>query len=136
MGSIATNKNQVTLYYNSNNSIGKQSLAYLNSSLRSINSIDISKTKVTGKQWLEITSNLNVSLTDLVNQTHPDFKSEYENVNDLSREDWIKILQNKPQVLSYPILIVNKSYHLIETPSKIAKLLESEEKSQDARSKE
>jgi len=135
MGSIATNKNQVTLYYNSGNSIGKQALAYLKSSLRSTRSIDISKTKISGTQWLEIVDKLNLSLADLINQSHPDFKSEYEDITKLSTEDWIKIIQCKPQVLNYPILIVGNTYYRIKTPSQITKLLESEGKSQDARSK-
>ena len=58
MGVIATNKNQNILIYSSDNSIGKQAIAYLEDSKNKVFTIDVTKTKVSGTQWLEIFQNL------------------------------------------------------------------------------
>ena len=68
MGIIATNKNQNILFYNSNNSIGKQCLAYTEDSKNDVLTIDVSKTKVADTQWVEICDKLNLKLEDLVNK--------------------------------------------------------------------
>jgi len=136
MGTIATDNNQLTLYYHSKSSLGKQTLAYIKTTSGKINAVDLFETKLTGTQWVDIAKKLNSNLSDLVAQNHPDFKLYYNISNDLSSDDWIKVLQKHPIVLRCPILINGENYHLIETPSKIAKILESEGFSQDARSLE
>ena len=135
MSTIAKDDRQLTLYYHSESSLGKQALAYLNASDRDINPIDISKTKVTGTQWVDIAKNLNMPLSELIDQDHPDFESNYDSPNNLSTDDWIKVIQNSPIALRYPILINGQKYNIIETPSEISKLLEIEDVSQDARSR-
>lgn len=134
MGNITTHNRQNTLFFHSESSLGKQSLAYLKSSDFDIRIIDISETKVTGTQWAEIAEKLNMNLSDLVAKDHPDFKSNYDTSTKLSSDDWIKVLQKHPKVLCCPVLINGENYHLIQTPSKIAKILEGEESAQDARS--
>ena len=44
------------------NSIGKQALAYLEDSKNKVFTIDVTKTKVSGTQWLEIFQNLSGDL--------------------------------------------------------------------------
>lgn len=68
MGVIAKNDRELKLYYNSETSIGKQTLPYVEASEKEIVTIDISKTKVTGTQWVEIAGNLNLHISQLVNQ--------------------------------------------------------------------
>jgi len=131
MSSIATNKNQVTLYYNSKTSLGKQTLSYVESSEKPLKTIDISKTKVTGTQWSTIADKLNTTIDKLINTAHPDFKNEYDTKPSLSQQDWIKVLIASPQVLKCSILISEKNYYLVETPSMILKLLNVEEKDTD-----
>ncbi|MCX7550092.1 arsenate reductase family protein [Xanthomarina sp. F2636L] len=135
MGTIATDKRKIILYYHSENSLGKQAYGYLQASKKKILAIDISKTKVTGMQWLEISENLHTILSKLVNQDHPNFKDHYDSGITLDKEDWIKVLQNHPETLRCPILIDGNNYHLIETPSEISKHLEKEDTSIDTRSK-
>ncbi|WP_452219638.1 arsenate reductase family protein [Lacinutrix salivirga] len=115
----------IKLYYNSKNSIGKQALAYVNSSKKDILAIDLSKTKLTGTQWIEIAENLGVLLSELVNQEHPNFRENYggEQVN-LNEDDWIKILTNSPETLKGCILMIDNAFYTINTPSAIASYLE------------
>ena len=131
MGSIATDKRQIILYYNSETSLGKQTYAYVQTSNKKILAVDISKTKITGMEWLEISERLNTILSKLVNQEHPDFTKNYTTGISLNKEDWIKVLQNHPETLRCPILANGKVFSLIETPSEVAELLESEEKHED-----
>ncbi|GGG58414.1 arsenate reductase family protein [Bizionia arctica] len=126
MGTIATNQNQVILYYHSETSLGKQAYGFLQATNKKILAIDISKTKVTGMQWLEISENLNTILSKLVNQEHPNFKANFDSGINLDKEDWIKVIQNYPETLRCPILIDGDKYYLIEIPSEISKLLEKE----------
>ena len=52
MGTIATDNREINLYYNAETNKGMQTLAYLESSEKKVLAIDLSKTKVTGTQWL------------------------------------------------------------------------------------
>src|SRR5690606_36296061 len=105
MGTIATNKRENIRYYNSGSTLGKQTMAYVEASDNKVLDIDISKTKVTGTQWLEIADGLHLHISDLVEKKHPAFVKNYgEDKIDLSDEDWIKVLENHPEVVTYPIV--------------------------------
>ncbi|WP_452226050.1 arsenate reductase family protein [Lacinutrix cladophorae] len=129
MGVIATNKREIKLYYNSKTAIGKQTLPYAQASNKKLLAIDLSKTKVTGTQWIEIAENLKMPLADLVHQKHPDFTKNYSEKNiDLNTEDWIKVLQKHPETLKCSILNIGNHYHLLETPSDFIKYMKPDSK--------
>ena len=71
MGVISKNKRKATLYYNSASSIGKQCYGYVQASKKKVLGIDISKTKVTGTQWVELAENLNLKVKDLIGMKNP-----------------------------------------------------------------
>ena len=126
MGVISEDKNQMTLIYNSETSVGKQTLAYANAADKKLRSIDISKTKVTGTQWAEIASQLDVKIADLVDQEHTNFVQNFgDKAALLSSEDWIKVLQNQPEVLSGCIVLNGKDSLIITNPSDLVKHLEN-----------
>ncbi|PIB32377.1 hypothetical protein BFP78_11085 [Gaetbulibacter sp. 5U11] len=123
MGVIATDSNKITFYYNSNSKVDKQTLAYVQDSLKKILTIDVSKTKVSDTQWAEIATKLNLTLADLVNKNHPDFTKNYNSDNVLSEDDWIKVIQNNPDVIANAILVIEDKFYKIETPSQVRQLL-------------
>lgn len=127
MGTIATNKKKLTFYYHPESSIGKQAYVFALASNKKNLAINISKTKITGTQWLEISENLNIILSKLVNQEHPEFTKNYDSGLSLDKNNWIKVLQNHPETLRCPILVDGKNYHLIETPYKVINLFENVE---------
>ena len=127
MGVISKNNRQIKLYYNSETSLGKQTIAYLNASEKKILTIDISKTKVTGTQWLEIVDKLNLHISELVNQKHPDFVKIYGNKEvNLTEDDWLKLIDKNPLVVTYPIVINGTQFLQIKTPSDFSKYLDQE----------
>lgn len=128
MGTIATDKRKITLYYNSATSLGKQVYAYVYALEKNVQTLDISKTKVTGTQWATIAEELNLSISDLVNKEHPDFTNNYETDSNLNSEDWIKILNAHPECLKSSVAIIGKEYFLIETPSDFINLMEPDSK--------
>jgi arsenate reductase-like glutaredoxin family protein len=127
MGVISKDSRQIKLYYNSETSLGKQTLAYVEASDKKILTIDISKTKVTGTQWLEIADKLNVPISALVNQEHPDFVQNYgdKQVN-LEQNDWLKLLEKHPIIIKCPIVINGNQFLQIKNPSDFAKYLDQE----------
>ncbi|VXB45128.1 arsenate reductase family protein [Maribacter litoralis] len=111
MGVIAMDKKQITLYYSSENSIGKQLNAYVESSGKDHLTIDISKTNVTGTQWAELAEGLGKDVSDLVNTDLPDFMETYgENYVDLDNDGWLKILDKNPRFLKNAIVIKGDKY--------------------------
>lgn len=127
MGSIAKDKKQVTLFYSSENSLGKQIYAYVSSSEKSILGVDISKTTVTEKQWAEIAEGLGIKIEELVGTDHPDFKEKYgDDKIDLEANDWFKVLENNPQLLKYPIAINGENYLRLKTSASFKKYMEED----------
>ncbi len=124
MGTFATNKRENILIYNSQTSLGKQTIGFVEASDNKVLEIDISKTKVTGTQWAEIADGLNMHISDLVEKEHPDFVKNYgKGPVELDDEDWIKVLENHPEVVTYPIVIRGGKFLQIKTPSDFARHL-------------
>lgn len=118
MGVIAMDKKQITLYYSSETSLGKQLNAYVESSEKKHLTIDISKTKVTGTQWAELADGLGKQIAALVNNKHPDFKEEYGDSDaNLNDDDWLKVLNKNPSLLKYPILVKSGQYIELKSAS-------------------
>ena len=127
MGTIAKDKNQITLFYSSENSLGKQLSAYVKSSEKKVLTIDISKTKVTSTQWTEIAEGAGVEISDLIGTDHPDFKRKYgEDKMDLDSNDWLKILEKNPQLLKYPVAITGDNYLILETAASFKEHMEND----------
>ncbi|MGN7513296.1 MAG: arsenate reductase family protein [Allomuricauda sp.] len=130
MGVIATNNREINLYYNAETNKGMQTLAYLQSSKNKVLDVDLSKTKVTGTQWTELAKRLGKSIKELINTEHPDFINDYgKNHNLQSDEDWLKVLENNPKVVTQPILVQGDKAVQIDTPSEVMVFLEEEDQS-------
>ncbi|RIV43619.1 hypothetical protein FQ017_12690 [Flagellimonas pelagia] len=127
MGVIATNNRELNLYYNADSSIGMQTLAFVQASKKKVLAVDLSKTKVTGTQWAELADLLGISIKDLINTEHPDFIKLYGKNNDLaSDDDWIKVLQKNPSVVTQPILVNGNRAMQVNTPSDVMVFLDEE----------
>ena len=121
MGEIATSDRQITLYYNSKSSRAKQTLAYARAEGLPMLEIDILRQKLTGTQIAELAGRLGIDVADLVNQEHPAYTSQFE-AHDFSAEDWIKMIQQHPEIMKQPIALRGDITILVETPSDIIKI--------------
>lgn len=127
MGTIATDNREINLYYNAETNKGMQTLAYLESSEKKVLGIDLSKTKVTATQWTELAERLGKPIKELINTQHPDFINDYGKNHKLqSDEDWLKVLENNPKVVTQPILVHSDRAIQIDTPSEVLVFLEEE----------
>lgn len=131
MGVISTDNNEIKLYYHSENSLGKQTNAYVQSGDKKILAIDISQTKVTGTQWIEIARNLGVKVDQLINKEHPDFSQNYDEDANMEEEDWLKILDKMPIVLTYPIAIIGEKFVQLKGPADFVKYMEADSEGLD-----
>lgn len=121
MGEIATSDRLITLYYNSNSSRAKQTLAYAKAEGWPIQEIDLLKTPLTGTQIVELAERLGLKVKDLVNQDHPSYSSKYEH-HDFSTDDWIKLIRRNPGIMKQPIALRGNLTILVETPSDIIRI--------------
>ena len=123
MSIISNHHNKITLIYNSKTSIGKQTLAYANNTRKKLLAIDTSKTTVTSTQWVEIIDKLNVVASKLINTSHPNFVKHYDEKTSLELNDWLKIIEKHPEVITTPIFINGSTYKQISSPSEIVRYL-------------
>jgi arsenate reductase len=121
MGEIATSNWELILFYNPNSVMAKKTLAYAQTDGLPIRDVDILKTPFTGTQLEELAERLHISIENLVNKDHPDFKKRFGNPN-LSDDDWIKVMHKNPEFIKEPIAIRGDKTILVQTPSDIVKI--------------
>lgn len=121
MGEIATSNRQITLYCSPDTHTGKQTLAYAKAEGLPIELVDLSKEKLTGTQIVELSNRLSVELEDLVNQEHPDYKSNFDKHN-FSQDDWITMIQSNPKIMKQPIALRGGKTILVGMPTDISKI--------------
>ncbi|MGB8703472.1 MAG: ArsC/Spx/MgsR family protein [Gillisia sp.] len=121
MGEIATSVREVILFYNPDSILAEKVLAYAKAEGFPLREVDILKTPFTGTQIEELAERLHVSVENLINKAHPDFRRWYKAPN-LSDDDWIKIMKNHPEFIKEPIAIRGDIAILVKTPSDLVKL--------------
>lgn len=103
MGVLAESERQLNFYYYPDHKLSKEALAYAESSDAKLNAVNIKKTKVTGTQWVELAEMLGCKVADFLEKDHPVFKEKFDKNTSLNTEDSVKILQNHPEMLVFPI---------------------------------
>lgn len=121
MGEIATSDRQITLYYSSESSIAKQTLAYAKGEGLALQSIDVLETKLTGTQLTELAQKLNLKVADLVNTEHPTYTEHFDQ-HDFSTDDWITMITKHPSILKGPIALRGDKCILVKTPTDIVNI--------------
>jgi len=125
MGVISKSKNKITLFYNSESSIGKQCYGYVQASEKKVLGVDLSKTKVTGTQWAELAEKLKLNVGDLIDTAHADFIKMYgDKKPNLDVNDWLKVLEKNPKLVQFPILIFGENYYQLKSGADFKKYLE------------
>ncbi len=108
MISLATDLNQIVLFYNSNQKSHRETLAYAASTGKRLLSIDVSKDKVAGTTWTEIADALELRASDLLHTDHSSYVKKYGEHKDIDCNGAIKTLQKDPDMLIFPIAILGE----------------------------
>lgn len=119
MSVLSSDERQLTLIYNSQTSLGKQTLGYVQSSGEKVHTIDISKTKLGDTAWVSIADALGKPLGELFMKKLPELPDV--DTSDFGTEDWLKLLNKNPALLQQPIAINGQKYMQVITPSQTLK---------------
>lgn len=126
MAQIETSNRQITLYCIENSNRAKQTLVYAKTMGVEVLVIDISKTPITGTHIFEIANRLGMEIKDLIYRDNNILNSKSEILHldelNLSSEDWIKMIQNNPEILKQPIAIRGDKTILVVTPTDILQI--------------
>ncbi len=122
MGVLSENDRQMNFFYYPDHKLAKEALAYAESSDAKLNAINIKKTKVTGTQWVELAKMLGGKVDDLLEKEHPVVQEKIDKEASFGTEDAIKILQNHPEVLVYPIVTRGKKAVYVKVMSDVLRL--------------
>lgn len=126
MGTLSENERQLNFYYYPDHKISKEALAYAESSDAKLNSINIEKTKLTGTQWVELAEMLGVKVADFLEKDHPIFKEKFDKDAEVGTEDAVKILQNNPELLIFPIATRGNKAIYVKMMTDILKLTKTD----------
>jgi arsenate reductase-like glutaredoxin family protein len=108
MVSIATSEREIVLLYNSNIKNHREVYAYAKSANTDLNAIDLQEQNTTGTLWGEIADLMNKEVKDLIHTDHSSFVQNHgENVS-IDNDSAIKLLQEDPETLVFPIAVKGK----------------------------
>ena len=102
---FANTDKEITVIYNSEEHIGRQILAYAQTENIPIHDIDLSHVKLTPSHWAELASRMKIHVKELINTDDPDFLQKFNGIDNLTDDDWLKLLVQNPNILRAPIVM-------------------------------
>ena len=113
---FANTDKEITLLYTSEDSVGKQILAFAKSEAIPVHDVDLAHTKVTPTQWSEVASRLNIPIQELLNTEGPDFAEKFNEKDDFSEDDWLTVLVHNPSLLKAPVVMKGDKIVMMSNP--------------------
>lgn len=112
---------ELYFYHSPAQPVDKQTLAYAKSISNFVNTIDLTKERLTATQWNSLLIKLNLRAKDLLNRAHPDYQRFIAGKN-WDEESWLNILIKSPNLIKAPIASLRNRAILCLTPTDILKL--------------
>ncbi len=113
---FANTDKEITVIYYSEEHIGRQILAYAHTENIPIHDIDLAHINLSATHWAELASRMAIQIKDLVNTENPDFLQKFGHTNQLSDEDWLKLLVHNPDILKAPIVMKGDKIVMMSNP--------------------
>ncbi len=105
---MVTDNKLIQIYCNPKEFHSEKCIAIAKSAKAKIQIIDIAKDIPTGTDWKNLAEKLNLKVSELVNTSHIKYIEVYGSNAQVDENGAIKILQNSPEVLYYPIAVRGK----------------------------
>ncbi|HKZ38343.1 MAG TPA: hypothetical protein VJ184_11875 [Chryseolinea sp.] len=113
--------NELFLVYDPHSNVGKQTRALARDICAHINEVDVVHEKLSPTYWKEIITMAGVHPNDLLDHSHPDYKSKVS-TNTYTMDGWLEVLVHDGYLVMYPIVIFNSCAVVCHTPTDIMKL--------------
>ena len=114
-------RNELFLIYDPHSNVGKQTKAMAMDICSHINEVDVVHEKLSPTYWREIMSMLGVHPNELLDQTHPNYKTKVGD-NNYTMDGWLEVLVHEGYQVKYPIVVFDQCAVLCHTPTDIMKL--------------
>lgn len=107
--------NEIRFYYNSEKYNDGKALGYAETVHKKLNVHDISKTHLTQTQIAELAQKMGISVKDMVDKNHELYITEFKD-KDIPSTEWLKLLQENPQLMRTPIAMTPEETFIVEDP--------------------
>ncbi|WP_137091455.1 arsenate reductase family protein [Mangrovivirga cuniculi] len=114
---------EIKLITHHKKSFDKKAMGYAKLTPNAVQEVNLDETKLTPRMIKEIVDELGIEINDIVDRDSDLFKNEYEGV-DLSKDDWLKVLSEKSELLKTPIVLSNNESFIVDTPSRLLEFRE------------
>ncbi|MFC4096723.1 arsenate reductase family protein [Euzebyella saccharophila] len=118
MSVISTDENLLTLVYSSKSHLGKQVLGYVQGVGDDLRSIDIAETKLGHAMWVTLADGVGKDLGELFSLENTE-TLDIENSDSFDTDDWLKLIDNNPELLQNPIAIKGKTFKQVTSRSEV-----------------
>ena len=107
--------NEIWFFYNSEKYNDGKALGYAETLNKKLNVHDISKTHLTQTQIVELAQKMGLKVKDLVDTNNELYLTKIKN-KDLPSTEWLKLLQENPQLMRTPIAMTSEKTFIVDDP--------------------
>jgi len=118
---MKTHPREILIYYNSESSSDRKTLAYAESTGYKVRSYCYSKSPSTTTSWKTILTSLDKHPKEIMNKAHPYYVANIKG-KEFDMDDWVQVIKKNPQILKSPIAMKGQRAIVCSTPSDIYKL--------------
>lgn len=120
---MKTNERELLVYYNPESGAHRRTVAYAQTLSRYVRAFSFDQAPSTETSWQQILHALNLDPKELLNKAHPYYQQHIRG-REFDEKDWIKVIQNNPDILKAPIAIRGKRAILCLNATDILQLIE------------
>ena len=117
----STNGTQIVLYYDPYSTLGEQTLVFAEEEGIHLTEVNLNKNPLDRMEILELSNALKISIDELINKEHHEYREEFIE-HSYTTEDWIRVMEENPEMITNPIAIKGKHAILVNTPEDLLKL--------------
>lgn len=118
---MKTHKREILIYYNPESSSDRKTVAHAQGLGTHVKIYAHRKSPSSRTSWQQILHALDKHPKELLNKAHPYYQANIRG-REFTKEGWVNVLKNTPEIIKAPIAIRGKEVILCNTPTDIYRL--------------